>query len=176
MKLIQRILCPTDFSATSANAFHYADRLAQALGAELVVVHSQDAPSPRGISGHAHAADPQLDVPDAGAEEEDRPTDPHIREQLDAVHRSPQELPLKRVFHEGPAGDVICWLAQHQKCDLIVIGAHGRSGLTHLLFGSTTEYVLRHARCPVLAIRDRPANEPPLPEPLIVPIPAPRFM
>ena len=83
---------------------------------------------------------------------------------------------VTRVLHAGPAGEVICWMAEHRKCDVIVIGTHGRTGLTHLLLGSVTEYVMRHARCPVVTVRDRPADEQPLPEPLVLPPKAPRFL
>ncbi len=42
--------------------------------------------------------------------------------------------------------------------DLIVMGTHGRSGLTHLLIGSVAEKVARHACCPVLLIREKPCE------------------
>jgi universal stress protein A len=71
---------------------------------------------------------------------------------------------------------VICWVAQEQQCDLVVLGSHGRTALAHLLLGSVAEYVLRHARCPVLTVRDRPAGEAPLAEPRVLPVPAPRFL
>ena len=79
-------------------------------------------------------------------------------------------------MHAGPPGEVICWMAQEQQCDLVVLGSHGRAALAHLLLGSVAEYVLRHARCPVLTVRDRPADEPPLAEPRVLPVPAPRFL
>jgi len=46
----------------------------------------------------------------------------------------------------------------------------------HLLLGSVAEHVMRHARSPVLTVRNRPADEPPLEEPLVLPVPPPRFM
>ena len=81
-----------------------------------------------------------------------------------------------RVLHAGPPAEVICWLAQERKCDLIVMGTHGRSGLKHLLLGSVAELVLRNARCPVLTVRDRPANDPQLAEPKVLPLAPPRLM
>ncbi|HEY4259396.1 MAG TPA: universal stress protein, partial [Schlesneria sp.] len=76
----------------------------------------------------------------------------------------------------GEAGEVICWLAQQHQCDIIIMGTHGTHALHHMIFGSAAEHVLQHARCPVLTIRDRPANKPPLEQPLVVPIKAPRYM
>jgi hypothetical protein len=43
--------------------------------------------------------------------------------------------------------------------DLIVMGTHGRSGLSHLLMGSVAEHVMRHALCPVLTLRERETDE-----------------
>jgi nucleotide-binding universal stress UspA family protein len=45
-------------------------------------------------------------------------------------------------------------LAERDRADLIVIGVHGRNALDLMLFGSTTNQVVRHAPCPVLTLRD----------------------
>jgi len=158
MELIKRILCPVDFSSTSQKAFEYADRLAQSTGAELVLLHAFDLPESYDAAGQVHPADPQLE------------------HQLNAIESAFPDVKITRILHAGPAPDVICWVAQDRQCDLIVMGTHGRTGLRHLLFGSVTEFVLRHARCPVLTVRDRPDDEPPLKEPRVMPLPAPRFM
>jgi universal stress protein A len=41
-------------------------------------------------------------------------------------------------------------------CDLIVMATHGRTGLAHMILGSTAEQVVRHAPCPVLTVRVQP--------------------
>jgi universal stress protein A len=46
----------------------------------------------------------------------------------------------------------ICYRAQDRHADLIVTSTHGRTGLKHILIGSTVEYVVRHAQCPVLVV------------------------
>lgn len=159
MDMIRRILCSTDFSATADIAVRYAERLAIQTGADLFIAHAFDRPVEMTVAAQTH------------------PLDIRHQEQLDQVLReSPLSNRIVRLLHAGPAGEVICWMAQEQNCDLIVMGTHGHGGLMHMLFGSVTEYVLRHARCPVLTIRDRPANEPPLQQPLVVPLKAPRFM
>ena len=43
--------------------------------------------------------------------------------------------------------------------DLIVMGTHGRTGITHLLIGSVAERVIRHAPCPVFVVREKKAAE-----------------
>jgi nucleotide-binding universal stress UspA family protein len=53
----------------------------------------------------------------------------------------------------GRASDEICNYASENSISIISIGTHGRSGLEHFLFGSTTERVLRKAPCPVLSVR-----------------------
>jgi universal stress protein A len=155
--LIQRILCPIDFSHASGRAFAYAERLAQSTSAELVLLHAFDVPETLNLMGQEH------------------PADPMVRDQLDAVPVSPG-VRVARMLHAGSPGQVICWVAQEHGCDLIVLGSHGRGALAHLLMGSVAEYVLRHARCPVLTVRDRSPDEAPLEEPRVLPVPAPRFL
>jgi universal stress protein A len=158
MQPIQRILCPVDFSEASAAALAYAEKLTRSTGAELVLVHAFDIPA------SLTYADVQ------------NPADPAVRAQLEDLPLTSSAVKTVRVLHAGPPGEVICWLAQHRECDLIVMGTHGRTGLKHLLLGSVAEYVMRHARCPVVTFRERPADEPPLTEPLVLPPRAPRFM
>ena len=159
VKQIKVIVCPTDFSKAATKAVDYAEQLAIETGAELILVHAFDIPAEMTIRGQEH------------------PRDKRHEEELKAVlNDSPHAARIQRVLHAGQAGEVICWLAQERKCDLIVMGTHGRTGLRHLLMGSVAEHVLRHARCPVLTIRDRDPNEPPLKQPLVLPIPAPAFM
>jgi nucleotide-binding universal stress UspA family protein len=158
MNGIQRILCPVDFSETSDKAFTVADSLAQRLGAELVLLHAFEYPE-------------QLTV---AAQE--RPLDPTLKPKLEGMKSQHPSVKIQHVLHAGPPGEVICWIGQTRGCDLIVMGTHGRTGLMHLLLGSVAEHVVRHARSPVMTVRNRPADEPPLKEPLVLPVPPPRFM
>ena len=59
----------------------------------------------------------------------------------------------------GTPADTILEVARRSSCDLIVMGTHGRRGLSHVLAGSVTESVLRRGTVPVLAVR-RPAYSP----------------
>jgi nucleotide-binding universal stress UspA family protein len=54
-----------------------------------------------------------------------------------------------------PSTEITKYAAAHE-CDLIMMATHGRTGLSHMLLGSTAEQVVRHAPCPVLTIRVRP--------------------
>jgi len=147
-----RILCPVDFSKTSQAALKYAEDLTNKLSAELIVAHAFNCPATWDYAGQT------------------KPSSNEVRKQMDAVQC---DVPFESVMHAGPPGSVICWLAQENGCDMIVMGTHGRTGLKHLLFGSTAEYVLQHARSPVMTIRERPLNEPRLEEPVVLPLPGP---
>ncbi|MBL8830149.1 MAG: universal stress protein [Planctomycetaceae bacterium] len=157
MSLYQRILCAIDFSPTSDKALAVAQRLASESGAELLLVHAFDLPEKFTMQGQTH------------------PHDPAVEQQLQALSVDPK-LKVQRLLHAGPSGHVVCWVAQERSCDLIVVGTHGRTGLKSVLLGSVAQQVLQHAPCPVLVVRNRAADEAPLPEPHVVPLKPPRFM
>jgi nucleotide-binding universal stress UspA family protein len=54
---------------------------------------------------------------------------------------------------EGLPFEELMSLASEQSVDLIVLGTHGHTGLSHILLGSVAEKVVRHARCPVMTVR-----------------------
>lgn len=158
MTVFQRILCPVDFSPTSTKAVLFAGRLVRETGAELILFHAFGVPA-----SYDHAG-------------QSEPADPNVRAELERIVPMFPEIQVRRALHAGPAGEVICWLAEDQQCDLIVMGTHGRTGLGHLLLGSVAEYVMRHANCPVTVVRDIPAGEPPRDEPRVMPLPPPKWM
>lgn len=63
------------------------------------------------------------------------------------------DLPVETKVLSGSPGACIVAAAQDGNADLIVMGTHGRTGVSRLLMGSVAEYVLRHAQCPVLTIK-----------------------
>jgi len=159
LDMIRRILCPTDFSNTATAAVKYAERLALQTAADLYLVHAFSTPVELTVAAQT------------------LPRDSQHQEHLDlTLASSPLSNRVIRLLHAGDPGEVICWMAQEHNCDMIIMGTHGHGGLHHLIFGSVAEHVLRHARCPVMTIRNRPSNEPPLTQPLVVPVKAPRFM
>jgi len=141
MPFIQTILHPTDFSDNSSYAFQTACLLTKENNSLLVLLHVIP-PS----------VDPLSTVP---------PADPlqsaESQESLKGRFAWPQpQDPAIRVEHrvaEGDAPEEILRLAQSLPCDLIVMGTHGRTGLSRLLAGSVAEEVLRNALCPVLAVK-----------------------
>ena len=157
MGAFQRVLCATDFSQSAAQAFQLAQTLARDTKAELLLLHAFEMPKKLTVDSQS--------IPD----------DPKIAEQVRSMAAT-ASVPVTTVLHAGAPGEVICWIAQQRACDLIVLGTHGRTGLVHLLLGSVSEHVMRHAPCPVLTIRQHAARETPLPEPLVVPLKAPSLM
>ncbi len=62
-------------------------------------------------------------------------------------------LNVEEIIVHGDAAAEIVRVADERKVDLIVISSHGRTGLGRMLFGSTAEAVVRHAKCPVLVVK-----------------------
>jgi len=90
-----------------------------------------------------------------------RPADSILERDQTALSRFIREhfadlIPSVKVHEKVELGnpDVnIVEAAEKEGADLIVLSTHGRTGLSHMLLGSVTERVVRHASCPVLSIR-----------------------
>jgi|JI10StandDraft_1071094.scaffolds.fasta_scaffold06129_6 universal stress protein A len=144
MTKIRRIVCPTDFSPTARIAIDYAAEMARSLGAEMVLLHVVPELSyPTRSFGMANAF-------------------PHLREELHK--RASEELEAERArldpatkvtteLRDGVSHEQVLECAHAQKADLIVMGTHGHTGLTHLVLGSTAERIVRMADCPVMTVR-----------------------
>jgi nucleotide-binding universal stress UspA family protein len=137
---VSRILVATDFSAQARNALEWAQRLANALGAGLIVLHVIDI----------------FSLAEMGCVMEGG-TDPLglLREQ---ARRCMSELKTvvpnaETLIREASPRPTIVDAALELNCQMIVMGTHGRSGLAHLLLGSVAEYVVRNSKVPVLTVR-----------------------
>lgn len=136
----KRILVATDFSHGAEAALSWAKAVAAAFKAEVVLLHVLDLS--RFPPSIASAPTREDVVAHVRAESE--------REMAKAVERFPGAQPFMR---EGPARSTILEVAGEVEADLIVMGTHGHTGLTHVLFGSVAEHVVRHSRIPVLTVR-----------------------
>lgn len=141
---IQKILVPVDFSQCSEQALDYAVELADKLGAAVHLL------SVIGI--------PSYGVPELGVGVTATMMDNLIADNqaaLDALAR-PRKLDSKNVIiRAGDARDVILQTAEELGADLIVMGTHGRRGISRALLGSVAEMVVRTAPVPVLTVRGR---------------------
>jgi nucleotide-binding universal stress UspA family protein len=138
---IQTILHPTDFSEQANNALRLACVLARDHEACLVVVHVVQPPIT--VVGGMGVVPP---VPEEYGYEE-------AEERLAKLQSPYSSVQMKRLIREGDVASEILALAKDGPCDLIVMGTHGRTGLSRLLMGSVAEEVVRKARCPVLTVK-----------------------
>jgi nucleotide-binding universal stress UspA family protein len=141
---MKRLLCPTDFSESAAAAERHATRLAQALGAELVLVHVAS----EGPLWHEGLITPEL----RGVFEAQRTW---AADTLAARAAALTDFGVgaRSIVEVGVAWKEIVRLAKEEQADMIVMGTQGRTGLDRLLVGSVAERVHRHAPCPVLTVR-----------------------
>lgn len=143
--MFAKIILPTDFSDCSAEAARIARRLAEQFGSSLTVIHVLDEPV---------ALDPMFrgDVPVELLKER---MEQFARESMDAFVASHfSGLPgFDTMIATGIPYREIVRTARDAAAELIVIGTHGRTGVEHVLFGSTAERVVRMAPCPVLSVR-----------------------
>jgi nucleotide-binding universal stress UspA family protein len=134
------ILFATDFSPASQKAFEVAATLAHDYKARIIVIHVLE-PVTMGFSEFAAYVGP----------EEDRA---QALELLRTVKPASPLIVTEHRLLDGDPATVIVETAQEIAADLIVMGTHGRSGLTRFVMGSVAEQVLRRAPCPVMTIRD----------------------
>jgi nucleotide-binding universal stress UspA family protein len=140
---IRRIICPVDFSTSSAAALRYAASLAAAADARLTVVHvvdvGADAPEP--------PVQELFQYRDRLFEHAGRALKDSITPAIHAMCAVDELVFVGRPYRE------ILRLAHEQQADLIVMGVHGRGALDLMFFGSTTQHVVRQSGCPVLTVR-----------------------
>lgn len=151
MSPFQTILITTDFSDTSALALDPALTLAGRFGSRLIVVHVVEDQLPAYMDEFtAVPIDTILETQTKRA-----------RESLDTFldDRLPSDVEAERIVTHGIAHLEILRLAEENGADLIVMATHGRGFVSHALFGSTTERVIRKAPCPVLTIREARESE-----------------
>lgn len=172
---INRICVPTDFSERADHAVHYGAALARHHGASLHLLHVLE-----DIHGLVHHPDfsshgevarayfnqlEQDEATEAAQSEDAAAAEPSTHEFLKTLEESVtgkiaavkqewwQGLDVQRVVRYGHPVEEICRYANKNAVDLIVMGAHGRTGLPRVLLGSVTERVLGLSPCPVLVLR-----------------------
>jgi nucleotide-binding universal stress UspA family protein len=131
------ILHPTDFSVHADLAFALAGSLARASDSRLLLLHVMPIPL-------LH-------------------TKRYYREEVEAALRRRRadgdRVAVEHRLQEGEAASGILDVAQESRCDLIVMGTQGRTGLNRLMMGSVAEHVVRSAPCPVVTVK-APPREP----------------
>jgi nucleotide-binding universal stress UspA family protein len=150
---LRRILLPTDFSGCANYALPYAAAIARAVDATVICVNVVEPIVPAvGYTGMAEA----MPI----AEMSEQMEDSAERELPDLMNcEELRGLKVEEVIGHGDAAAEIVRVADESGVDLIVISSHGRTGLGRMIFGSTAEAVVRHARCPVLVVKPPPDEE-----------------
>ncbi len=148
---IDTILVPVDFSECSRAGLNYAIEFAKKFSARILVLHLVDLRPLLGAAGYALS-----DSSDSSASEEAamRDAEKGMSEFLRGVKFG--EIPFQTQVMAGDPVQGICRAAAAENADLIITATHGRTGLTHVLIGSTAEVVVRHAPCPVLVVPSHP--------------------
>lgn len=150
--MYKRILAPIDGSRTSTRGLREAIRLAQHHKARLRLIHVVDAfvITPAFESGR-YVTDIQKSFREDGS---------RILRKAEALARK-QKLKVDSVMLEifgGGAAEIIVGQARKWRADLIVIGTHGRRGVSRLVMGSDAEQIARSAPVPVLLVRSKPSR------------------
>jgi universal stress protein A len=143
---IKKILCPVDFSEISANAMKYAVFLASHHHAELLLLH---------VVEHLQEFE-QYQILVFTSQELEKKMEKQAYEELNKLTEPIKKtIKVETVVRQGKAFVEIIREAKEKDMDIIVMGSHGRTGISHMLMGSVAEKVVRKANCPVLIVRDK---------------------
>ena len=146
MITIKNVLVPTDFSEPAIVALNYGRTLAAQFSATLHVVHVVEDLTMKAITVEGFVSY----MPDLQRELEEE-----ARKRLDAAVAGQGPVPagiVSAVVMSNSTADAIATYAKNAAVDVIVIGTHGRNGVSHLLLGSVAERLVRTAPCPVLTV------------------------
>lgn len=142
------ILVPHDFSSSANHACAVARDEAKTHGARVILVHVIDLP---------YQMAPESSMIATGSEEPvsmkeyaERGAMKHLDDI--AARLGKDGVEPQKFIRFGRPHDEITKLADEAKCDLIIMGTHGRTGLAHLLVGSVAERVVRTSKVPVLTV------------------------
>jgi len=142
---VRSILVPIDFSTPSIKALKYAEAFAERFGAKLTLIHVIE---PLPLPDFAQTSPLVIE------------NDKLVRSCEEKLRALPNRLDLdvqmveKILVRTGKPFYEIVQAARTLKVDLIIIATQGNTGIKHLLLGSTTERVVRHAGCPVFVVRE----------------------
>jgi universal stress protein A len=141
---LRRILAPTDFSANSEKAVHYAIQLARLVGAELTLLHVVPEPSALDYTMQGIPVDEIQGWKEEAAAK--------LADELAKAKLAYQEVDSALTMALHPRDEIVR-AATSLGADLLVLSTHGYTGWKHALFGSDAEKILEHAPCPVVVIR-----------------------
>jgi len=147
--MYNKILLPTDGSENAARAGEHAIWIAEASGADILILYMVEPYYPQ-ISALPHFSEELYDE----VREEGKNIVESLKKELELIqnNRAGRRLKLTTKIKEGRAYLEIIKSIKDENIDLIVLGASGRHGLDLLMLGSVSERVIREASCPVLVV------------------------
>jgi nucleotide-binding universal stress UspA family protein len=143
--VFKTILVTTDFSDLAGQAVAPALAVAEKFGSKILVLYVVEDRLPPFVDEYTGIS---LEEIVKGHTERAKGEMTRFVERYFAGRANVEEV----LVHGIPASE-IARVAQERRADLIVMATHGHGFVSHVLFGSTTERVLRHAPCPVLTVR-----------------------
>ncbi|TRX47144.1 universal stress protein [Fulvivirga sp. M361] len=145
---MQKILVPTDFSDEAGYAVELAIRVAKKMNAEIFLLHVVEDSSVTSVSYTG-----EIDLPDM----QDRlfivKLIERAKAQLADTIAAHSDVNITQHLRVGNPYHNIKDIITEQQVDLVVMGTTGVSGINELLIGSNAEKVVRHAKCPVLTVK-----------------------
>jgi nucleotide-binding universal stress UspA family protein len=150
MKL-KRILVPVDFSDGSLAALEYAVGLGAPFKTEFALLFVLE-PVQFAAAGHVYGGAAPVNVEMLVAEQR-RLAEADLARLATRLRR--RGARVRTLVGDGPPYRVIVDTAERVGADLVVMGTHGRTGVSRFFMGSVAEMVARHAGCPVLSVRER---------------------
>jgi nucleotide-binding universal stress UspA family protein len=151
---VRNVLFATDFSATSDAALPYAAAICRRFGSTLHTVHVL---SDVGILMMAGG----FDYVNLGKLYHDMQNE--ARERLTQISARVEGMPCRNYLSHGQVWNNLASIIEEHDINLVVVGTHGRTGLSKLLLGSVAENILRHAPCPVLTVGPKVSGQAKLP-------------
>lgn len=145
MITIKTILCPVDFSETSKTAFRYACEFARSMGSKIVLLNVVE-PGPIAVDMTLTYIPVEEDLAAAAKKDFVALVEDAAKMGIETSSEVIIGIPSEVILEKVAAVDA----------DLVIMGSHGKTGLSRLLMGSVAEAVIRKAGVPVLIVK---ANE-----------------
>ncbi|NTV98740.1 MAG: universal stress protein [Chlorobiaceae bacterium] len=139
---ISTILCPVDFSDASRNAVRYAREFARNMHASVYLLNIVE-PRPMAVDITLNYVPVEEELEKAASDD--------LREILGEF--AAEGIKAECGVEIGSPSDVILDAIDRLDANLVIMGSHGKKGLSRLIMGSVAETVVRKANCPVLTVK-----------------------
>lgn len=154
---MKKILFPTDFSKTAANAFAYALRLADNYKAEIITLHAYQLPKGNYLDYYDYMTG-AMEVLDLEAFENYKSHIPVLKKIAEEQNLS--HVPVSHVLDNNDLIVSVRSIIKKDKIDYVVMGSKGATNAEALFIGSFAEKVIRKAKIPVFLVPEKAAYKP----------------